>query len=187
MVVGDVTGHGVGAALMMASARALIRANAAHHETVSGLLAAVNGQLTADSTGGRSLTLFFMLLRDGSRDIDWISAGHESALVYDPDTDDFTLLEGEDIPLGVDGDWTFNSHRTTLPEGGILLAFTDGIREARNGNGEEYGVNRLKEVVRQSPEKSSAALVEAVFADLSAFRGDTVVTDDVSVLVIRPS
>ena len=187
VVVGDVTGHGVGAALMMASARALIRANAAHHETVSGLLAAVNGQLTADSTGGRSLTLFFMLLRYGSRDIDWISAGHESALVYDPDTDDFTLLEGEDIPLGVDGDWTFNSHRTTLPEGGILLAFTDGIREARNGNGEEYGVNRLKEVVRQSPEKSSAALVEAVFADLSAFRGDTAVTDDVSVLVIRPS
>ncbi|MGJ3260026.1 MAG: SpoIIE family protein phosphatase [Rhodospirillales bacterium] len=187
VVVGDVTGHGVGAALMMASARALIRANAAHHETASGLLSAVNKQLTADSTGGRSLTLFFMLLRDGSRDIDWISAGHEPALVYDPDTEDFTLLEGEDIPLGVDGDWEFNNRRTTLPEGGLLVAFTDGIREARNGDGEEYGVKRLKDVVQRSREKSSGALLEAVFADLATFRGDTAATDDVSVVVIKPS
>ncbi|MBO6519015.1 MAG: SpoIIE family protein phosphatase [Rhodospirillales bacterium] len=187
IAVGDVTGHGIGAALLMTSARALIRANAPHHDTAAGLLAAVNQQIAEDSSGGRSLTLFYMELHAGSHDVDWLSAGHEPALMYDPREDSLSVLEGEDIPLGVDAEWAFHGRRTAIPERGILLAFTDGIREARNGDGEEYGLDRLKEVVRRMHDRSSEVLLQAVLSDLETFRGSIAVADDMSVVVIKRS
>lgn len=186
VVIGDVTGHGVGAALLMVSARALMRANLAHHQSPDDLLAAINRQLSEDSSGGRSLTLFYLQLKASSRDIDWISAGHETALIFDPKEDAFTLLEGEDIPLGVDADWAFTSRTETLPEGGVMVVYTDGVREARNGEGDEYGLDRLKAVIKRAHLEGSHALVEAILTDLEAFRGGKSTIDDISVVAIRP-
>ncbi len=187
VVLGDVTGHGVGAALLMATSRAVLRANAPHQETADTILGAANRQLSADSSGGRSLTLFYMQLKPASRDIDWISAGHEPALIYDPVPDSFTALEGVDIPLGVDGDWAFNSKIEELPKGGLLLAFTDGVREALNADGQQYGLDRLKDVVRRSHQQGSRAVVENIFTDVRTFRGAVSAKDDVSILVVRPT
>ncbi|MCK5777350.1 MAG: SpoIIE family protein phosphatase [Rhodospirillales bacterium] len=186
VVVGDVTGHGVGAALLMVSARALMRANLAHHKSPDKLLASINRQLSEDSSGGRSLTLFYLQLKASSRDIDWISAGHEAALVFDPKRDAFTLLEGEDIPLGVDADWTFTSRTETLPEGGVMVVYTDGLREARNGDGVEYGLDRLQAVIKRGHPDGCDALIEAIFKDLETFRDGTPAIDDISVVAIRP-
>lgn len=185
VAVGDVTGHGVGAALLMTSARALIRANAPHYNTADGLLAAVNRQIAQDSSGGRSLTLFYLDLQAGNVGVDWVSAGHEPALVYDPRQDSISLLEGEDIPLGVDAEWSFHARQTTVPDRGVLVIYTDGIREARNGNGDEYGLERLKQVIRQMHDHSSDVLLQAILSDLETFRGNIAVKDDISVVVIR--
>ncbi|MBO6948010.1 MAG: SpoIIE family protein phosphatase [Rhodospirillales bacterium] len=186
VVVGDVTGHGVGAALLMVSARALMRANLAHHQNPDDLLAAINRQLSEDSSGGRSLTLFYLQIKASSRDIEWISAGHETALVFDPNKDTFTMLEGEDIPLGVDEDWTFTSRTESLPEGAVMVIYTDGVREARNGAGHEYGLDRLKDVIKRAHIEGSDGLVEAILKDLALFREGTSAIDDISVVAIRP-
>lgn len=186
IVVGDVTGHGVGAALLMVSARALMRANLAHHQSADDLLAAINRQLSEDSAGGRSLTLFYLQLRAASREIDWISAGHEAALVFDPEQDAFTLLEGEDIPLGVDPEWSFTSRTETLPPQGVMVVYTDGVREARDQNGNEYGHDRLKAVIKRAHGNGSTALLDEILKDLETFRGGAAVVDDISVVVIRP-
>ncbi len=186
VVIGDVTGHGVGAALLMASARAVLRANAPHERTAARVLGAVNRQLAADSPGGRSLTLFYMELKAGKRDFKWISAGHEPAMVYDPKSDSFTMLDGEDIPLGVDADWSFNGKKSRLPERGLLVAYTDGLREALSAHGEQYGLERLKTVIRESHKRGCTAVLNAVLADLEQHRGPAKAKDDVSVLVIRP-
>lgn len=185
-VIGDVTGHGIGAALLMANARAVLRANAPHAETPSALIGAVNRQLTHDAAGGRFLTLFYVQLTPGSRQFEWISAGHERTLLYDPADDSFTYLDGDGIPLGVDGDWTFTAATAEIPEGGLLVAYTDGIREAGNDKGENYGIERLKTAVRDARQRGSRAVCEHILADLDAFRGGATVIDDVSVLVIRP-
>jgi len=186
IVIGDVTGHGVGAALLMASARAVLRANAPHQDSATKVLSAVNRQLSADSTGGRSLTLFYLQLEADNRTIDWISAGHETALIYDPATDNFTMLEGEDIPLGIDAEWAFSGQTATLPNGSVLVAYTDGIREAHNDAGEQYGLERLKKVIRDSHARGSAAVLDAILAELATYRGKTKAHDDVSLLVIKP-
>ena len=186
IVIGDVTGHGVGAALLMASARAVLRANAPHQDSATGVLSAVNRQLSADSAGGRSLTLFYLQLQADNHDIDWISAGHEPALIYDPAADSFTLLDGEDIPLGIDAEWTFTGQTATLPDGGVFVAYTDGIREAQNDAGEHYGLDRLKKVIRDSHARGSTALLDAILADLVTYRGKIKAHDDVSLLVIKP-
>ena len=186
IVIGDVTGHGVGAALLMATARAVMRANVSHEVGAARLLAAVNRQLSADSSGGRSLTLFYMQLSPESRVIDWISAGHEPALVFDPEQDVFSTLDGEDIPLGVDGGWSFNDNKATLPKGGMLIAYTDGIREAQNAQGELYGLDRLKQAVHAAHQRGSAAVIEHVLSEVKAFRGGVPAGDDVSILVVRP-
>lgn len=187
LVLGDVTGHGVGAALLMTTSRAVLRANAPHQKTAGKVLAAANRQLIADSSGGRSLTLFFMQLTPGSRKINWISAGHEPALIYDPGRDSFTSLDGVDIPLGVDGDWAFNSKIEKLPENGLLLAFTDGIREALNADGQQYGLDKLKDVVRLHHQQGSRAVVDCILNDVRTFRGAVPARDDVSILVVRPT
>jgi sigma-B regulation protein RsbU (phosphoserine phosphatase) len=186
VVIGDVTGHGVGAALLMVSARAVLRANAPHQDTAAGVLAAVNRQLSADSAGGRSLTLFYLQLATGKRQFDWISAGHEPAMIYDPKDDSFTFLAGEDIPLGVDADWSFNGQSSSLPEGGLFVAYTDGIREGVNDAGTAYGLDRLKAAIRASNQQGSAEVLDAVLEDFRKFRGKTKAKDDVSLLVIKP-
>ena len=186
IVIGDVTGHGVGAALLMATARAVMRANVSHTVGAAKLLAAVNRQLSADSSGGRSLTLFYMQLTPDSRRIDWISAGHEPALIFDPARNEFSTLDGEDIPLGVDSGWEFNGNKTTLPKGSMLIAYTDGIREAQNASGELYGLDRLKLAVRAAHQRGSAAVIDHVLSEVKSFRGGTPAGDDVSILVVRP-
>lgn len=184
---GDVTGHGVGAAILMATARASIRSNAHHFDTVGNLVLAVNQQLSEDTSGGRSLSLLCVALRSNNKEIEWVSAGHDPAMIYDPAKDEFITLDGEDIPLGVDGSWNFTSSIFELPDNAILLATTDGVREARNKKGEQYGWARLKDVLRRTKAQACASIIEDILGDLDTFRGDAPTSDDVSILVIRPT
>ncbi len=184
-VIGDVTGHGVGAALLMAAARSSLRAHMRHENNVRKLMEAVNTDISADSSGGRFLTMFFALLRPGSGKVSWISAGHEVALIFDPATDTFTELDGEDIPLGVDVTWTYTLADADIPKGGLLVAYTDGVREAINAAGERYGMDRLKASIRAAHARGSYTISEQIIADWRNYCGDVSPNDDVSLMVIK--
>lgn len=184
-VIGDVTGHGVGAALLMAAARSSLRAHMRHENNAGKLLDLVNKDLSADSSGGRFLTMFFALLKPGSDAFSWISAGHEVALIFDPETDTFTELDGDGIPLGVDATWVYTSANAEIPKGGLLIAYTDGIREAKNAAGERYGMDRLKDSVRKTCARGSYAICEQIVTDWRTYCGDVPTDDDVSLMVIK--
>lgn len=186
-IIGDVTGHGVSAALLMVTARAMIRTHADFASSPADLFDSVNRQLCEDSSGGRSLTLFQLLLTPGQHRFTWISAGHEPALSYDIETNLFTSLEGEDIPLGVDQSWAFRNMSGTFPKNGILIAYTDGIREATNAAGEAFGLDRLKASIKESKSLASQAISEKLLKDLEDFRGAVAAKDDVSLLVVKTS
>ncbi len=186
-VIGDVTGHGISAALLMVTARAMIRTHADFASSPADLFDLVNRQLSEDSSGGRSLTLLQLLLTPGQRRFTWISAGHEPALIYDIDSNSFTPLDGEDIPLGVDRSWSFRNMSGTFPKNGILIAYTDGVREATNKSGEAFGLDRLKSVVETSKSLTSQAISEALLKELEDFRGTIPAKDDVSLLVVKTS
>lgn len=185
IVLGDVSGHGVGAALLMASARATLRAHARRDDNPSDVIAALNRDLETDASGGRFMTMFFVTLQPDSADMEWISAGHEPAILYDPSTDTFSELTGDGIPLAVDQDWQYAATTTDMAPGSILVLFTDGIREAPNGKGERYEMGRLRDAIRETKGRGADAIATRIMDDVVAFRGDAPMRDDMSVVVIR--
>ncbi|MDX2223424.1 MAG: SpoIIE family protein phosphatase, partial [Rhodospirillaceae bacterium] len=159
IVVGDVTGHGIPAALTMTAVRALVQSHAGAGYSALPVMRAVNRHLTADSARGTFVTLVFMIIEPGARGIRWISAGHGPILFYDADRDMVEELEAHDIPLGVQTDWNFHeSYRYHWPRAGVLFIGTDGIWESQNSAGEMFGRDRLMEVVREHAHLSATDL-----------------------------
>ncbi|MBE9533736.1 MAG: SpoIIE family protein phosphatase, partial [Proteobacteria bacterium] len=187
IVVGDVTGHGVGAALLMATARALIRGLVTRPENLAESLTQVNSLLAADvRDSGRFMSLFFLMIEEDSRLISWVRAGHDPAILYDPATDTVEELMGPGMVLGVEEDYFYEHvEKTVETDGTIILMGTDGIWETHNGEGEMFGKDRLSQIIRNNDHKSSEAILEAVLEAVSDFRGDAEQEDDITIVVIK--
>lgn len=188
VAVGDVTGHGVGAALLMGSARAFLRATAQ-----SGCLAECIGRtnsLVTTDTGvtGRFMTLFYMQFEQDPDSFGWVAAGHDPAFFYDPESDAFEELGGRDIPLGIDRHWRYNEFfREDFHAGRILVIATDGLWETTAPSGGMYGKQRLREVIRTGARagKDAEGIADAIMSDVDSFRGSEKPEDDVTLVVIR--
>uniref|UniRef100_I2Q715 Serine phosphatase RsbU, regulator of sigma subunit n=1 Tax=Desulfovibrio sp. U5L TaxID=596152 RepID=I2Q715_9BACT len=187
IVVGDVTGHGVSAALFMATGRALLRGRAMDHPGPGALLTEVNGLLCQDThLTGRFITLFFLRLDRSANELVWCRAGHDPGLLYDPATDGFEQLMGSGIPLGAFADWTYEEERRPwLAPGQALVLYTDGIHEARSKKDVMYGKERMEEVVRREAGGAASAIINALVADLREFKDGLPLEDDVTLVVIK--
>ncbi len=187
IVVGDVTGHGVGAALLMATARALIRGLASRPDNLAESLTQVNRLLSADvRDSGRFMSLFFLMLNEGSRSISWVRAGHDPAILYNPAKNIVEELVGPGMVLGVEEDYRYKQvDKTIETEGAVILLGTDGIWEAHNSEGELFGKDRLHQIIRENADKSAAAIQVAVLDEVSKFRGNLPQEDDITIVVIK--
>jgi serine phosphatase RsbU (regulator of sigma subunit) len=187
LAVGDVMGHGIGSAFIMASARAALRSNVAEHNSLAALLTRVNGVLSADARAGRFMTLALLLVDPKRRLARWASAGHDPTIVYDPASDAFFELEGGDIPLGIDGSASFEEFASAvaLPANAILFLGTDGIWETPGRDGELFGKDRLREIIRAHRDRPLADLVDAIERALRDYRDDRPIHDDVTFVAAR--
>ncbi|MBL8643605.1 MAG: SpoIIE family protein phosphatase [Rhodospirillaceae bacterium] len=186
LVVGDVTGHGVPAALTMTSVRALVRSHADDGLLLLPVMRAVNRHLAADSTRGNFVTLVYMVIEPDTRLVRWISAGQGPILFYNGDTYSFEELEVHDIPLGVKEEWTFHElSRSFWPKSGVLVIGTDGIWETRNKDGRAFGKDNLIGVVRATAHLGAEEICRAIVERLAEFRGSEPQDDDVTVVVVK--
>jgi sigma-B regulation protein RsbU (phosphoserine phosphatase) len=186
IAVGDVTGHGVASALTMTTVRALLRSKAGKNTSLAGVMDDINVHITEDATGGRFVTLVYLVVEPQTRNVRWVSAGHDPILVYEPKTESFEELAGEDIPLGVQGNWHFREgQRDSWCDGAIMVVGTDGVWEARNGDGEMFGKDRLREVVQRHAHRTAETICEAVSQALDVFRGEVPYGDDVTLVVVK--
>jgi len=187
VVVGDVTGHGVAAALLMTTARALLRMRAVQLGTISEVVTSVNQQLTLDTyESGSFMTLFYLAVDQANRSLRWVRAGHDPAIFYDSTTDQFEELLGSGVALGVDKDWHYEGNeKSGLGTGQIIFLGTDGIWETRNMDGEMFGKERLYEIIRSNGQKPAKEIQNEVLAELDKFQGSTVQEDDVTIVVIK--
>ncbi|WP_147819765.1 PP2C family protein-serine/threonine phosphatase [Salidesulfovibrio onnuriiensis] len=188
VMVGDVVGHGVGAALLMASARAMLLQGAAQPGSAAETVRHANLHLSRDTAGtGRFLSLFLLDIDPAAQRMAWVNAGHPPALLYDPRAETFTRLAGNgDIPLGVEQGWPYTAHdQPWLSPGQLLLLGTDGIWETRNQQREMYGISRFQDVIRQSATKSAQEILRAVMESISAFRGQAPLDDDITLVVVK--
>jgi sigma-B regulation protein RsbU (phosphoserine phosphatase) len=187
VVVADSAGHGVGAALHMATARAYMRANIHWADKAGGFVNRVNYLLTRDSIDtGRFATLFFLEINLEAQTLHWVRAGHDPAMVYDPVQDTFQKLEGEGIPLGIVEDFAFEEYTfSNLQANSIIVISTDGIGETRNPDGRMFGLERFQDIIRDNAADSSENIKNAVIKALEQYQGSTSWEDDITLVVIK--
>jgi sigma-B regulation protein RsbU (phosphoserine phosphatase) len=186
MAVGDAAGHGVGATLLMATARALLRGRVHQSGEPARMVSEVNRILTFDFfDAGRFMTLALLMVDPATRTLAWVHAGHEPILVYDPATDSFRELAGGGLPMGIDESWEYETQRIGLRPGEVILAATDGVMEAANPAGEMFGAERVRAFVRRHAAESATLIAEALAAEVIRFRADERQHDDMTVVVIK--
>ena len=187
VAIGDVSGHGIPAALLMATVRSSLRQRLSLPGSIAQIVSDVNCQLVRDvEDSGQFMTLFYLTVDPANQNIQWVRAGHDPGIFYDPATDTFEDLKGEGIALGVDADWRFEmNERIGFVKGQILVLSTDGVWEAHNHTGEIFGKDRLSEIVRQNSAKTATEIIEAVLAALGRFRKDSAIEDDITLVVIK--
>ncbi len=186
VAVGDVTGHGIAAALLMATARGALRVRLAAPGSLADIMGQVNARLAQDTQSGRFMTLFFLVIEQKRSQMRWVSAGHDPMLKYCPVSDTFEELGGSDIPLGIDGQWAFTEAvQSGWKSGQIYVIGTDGIWESRNIDGEMFGKDRLRDVIRANADCKADKVAHSITERLDEFRGDHHQEDDVTLVVIK--
>ena len=193
IAVGDVTGHGIAAALLMATGRALIRSHANTTGSLGGVFTAVNKQLCDSEFTGRFMTVMYLIVENPGETnapirLRLMSAGHDPVIVYRPSDDDFFELAGRDIPLGIDQDWQYSEQTSdVLLPGDVMVVGTDGIWECFNTNNEQFGKDRMRDTIRTSAKAHGTAkeIASAVSQACKDWRGKREQDDDITLVVVK--
>jgi sigma-B regulation protein RsbU (phosphoserine phosphatase) len=187
VAIGDVSGHGISSALMMATARAFFRQRSMLPGTPADIVSDVNRLMTRDfEESGGFMTLFYLTIDSANKRLSWVRAGHDPAIFYDPETDSFEELHGAGIALGVDVDGRYEQfQKTGLKQGQVIVLGSDGLWEARNPKGEMFGKAPVHQIIRQSPDAAAREMLTACFNTFNVFLGDRAPEDDVTLVVIK--
>ncbi len=167
IIVGDVSGHGVGAALLMASARAGLRSALARGVSVAEAVQALNDQLDRDTDADQFMTLLVLAWSPGSQWIDYVNAGHDSPCIYRAESGELESHSATGIPLGLFSGVQYDSGRfAVLSPGDALLLTTDGVWEVADSQGKMLGKSDLLELFRglagYSADRIAVEILEAV-------------------------
>jgi sigma-B regulation protein RsbU (phosphoserine phosphatase) len=187
VVVGDISGHGVDSALLMTTARAFLRMRASQPGTISEIVTAMNRHLTQDVLEtGRFMTLFFLTVDPENDLLEWVRAGHDPALVYDPVQDVFEELKGMGVALGVDEGFSYQkNHKTGIIDGQIIAIGTDGVWEAINTDSEMFGKDRFRDIIRRNAHTGASEILNAVYNGLNQFTKGQKSEDDITLVIIK--
>jgi sigma-B regulation protein RsbU (phosphoserine phosphatase) len=186
LVVGDVSGHGVDAALFMATARAFLRAFASTGEDLSCVIGDLNNALERDMGTGSFMTLFYCDVDVRERTLRYVRAGHNPPFLLRKGAGEFEELDQGGMGLGFERNHEFKvAGPVELEVGDILVLFTDGIPEARNSQKELFDEERLRNIVREHQESSAKEIVEEIVDQVNRFTGGVGVEDDVTLIVAK--
>jgi sigma-B regulation protein RsbU (phosphoserine phosphatase) len=187
LAVGDVSGHGISAALLMASVRAFLRSRLTQPGSIAEIITDVNRLVAADTREtGHFMTLFYAEIDPSGKTLEWVRAGHDPALLYDPTSDTIEELRGGGIALGVDGDYAYQESAVSgLSRGQVVLIGTDGVWETHNESGEMFNKTRLAALIRENGSSSSQELLQSIVKSLKDFRGSVKQEDDVTLVAVK--
>jgi sigma-B regulation protein RsbU (phosphoserine phosphatase) len=186
IVVADVIGHGISAALLMTTVRASLRERILSPGNGPAIVSHVNNSLVKDIEElNLFVTMFYSEIDLSQKRFRWVHAGHEPAIVYDAAGDSFETLGGDGVPLGVMDNWDYEEAEIGIDSGQIILIGTDGIKEAYNSHGEYFGNERLMTVVRDHADKPAKDLLNEIFDALNRFRYPAERLDDETLVIIK--
>ena len=188
IALGDVTGHGIGAALLMASARSALRNQVAYQgAALDVLFDKLNVSMLRDTGEARFITLFYALLDGQTRTLHWASGGHDPAFwLRDESGSIEELSEPRGVPLGIIENTQYRqSNPVSLHPGDIVMVGTDGIWEAMNDEDEQFGKERLKGIISQGANDSAQDICDSVVRAVHEFQGNHPQEDDITLVVIK--
>lgn len=186
LVIADVTGHGIGPSLIMATVRAALRTVALEHSSPQRLMQLLGRALADDLKGGRFITMLIAALHAEANNVDYVNAGHGPAIHYHHQDDTFTQLDATDVPLGVLDEMECElGQPVAMQPGDLLLSCTDGIVEATDAAGDQFGQQRLQAAIRAHKDLPLQALVQQIASEVEAFMACDHPEDDLTILALR--
>ena len=186
LVIGDVSGHGLGAALLMSTARALLRAFAATEATPAELVTRLNRFLSEDIETGRFMTLFYGEIALRERTMTYVRAGHNEPVIYRRESDTFEELGEGGVALAVIDNFEFEgTGPLQLARGDLVALYTDGIVEAMSPSREPFGIDRMKEFLRRHRDLTAKEIVGKVRQAVRDHTGTDVREDDLTLVVAK--
>jgi len=184
VALGDVSGKGTAAALLMSSLHAAVHAQADTNCSLSETIGAVNRYLVESIPQNRFVTLFYAELDPKKGTLAFLNAGHNPPLIVHSGGTMEQLAAGG-LPLGIMPNADFREGRTFLHPGDVLVVYSDGVTEAVNPGGEEFGPTRLYEVVARNIDSSAAGIRDRIEAALTKFCQGTPAADDITLVIVK--
>ena len=183
ITLADVAGKGLRAALLSSKLQATVRALASEVTSLPDLCAKVNSIFHRDSLKSIFASLLVLELRPDSGTIRYVNAGHLPPILVTKN--DVHEMKKGHLALGLAPSSTYEDHVVDLQPGDVFFAFTDGLTEAQNEQGVQYGIERLSERLRQLRHLSAREIGETLFRNIDSFVGEASVRDDLSMMVIK--
>ncbi len=184
IALGDVSGKGTAAALLMSSLHAAIHAQSSSHSTITETISAVNRYLADNIPANRFVTLFYAELDPRTGALSFLNAGHNPPMIVHAGGTMEQLAAGG-LPLGIMPNAEFREGRTMLHPGDVLVIYSDGVSEAINPNNEEFGPTRLYEVVARNLDASAAGIRDRIESALTKFCQGTPAADDITLVICK--
>lgn len=186
IVIADVSGHSVGAALIMAETRSLLRARVYSAASAPDVLSLLNNMLYEDLTNAELfITMFYVKYNVTSRMLSFASAGHNKPLLFRQGAIACIELDAEGLILGVMKMVDFEDKSIQMLAGDILLLYTDGITEAQNPAGDFFGIGRLCEIIAEKQAEQPNKIIDSVLQSVTLFCQSRPLQDDISMVVIK--
>jgi serine phosphatase RsbU (regulator of sigma subunit) len=185
IAIGDVNGHGLGAALLMAMAKSAFHMQVRRDPDAATVITGLNEMVFSATAERRFMTFFYALVDLQERRIHYTNAGHHYPYQLQARDGRLISLKPSAYPLGVRPNTQFPVREGSIGPGDVLVFYTDGIIEAKNPQGEEFGFERLEELLWQHQRQSAERIREAILASLREFQAGQPQDDDVTLMVLK--
>lgn len=189
VAIADVSGKGVPASLIMAICRSVLRSQAPQNSSPAEVLRAVNRQLYPDIKEDMFISMAYLVLDPESGSVTIARAGHDAPLLYRHADEKIELVKPPGMAVGIDSGSVFdritNDFAIPLERDDCLVLYTDGVTEALDATGYEFGVERMSQSVRQSAPRGAPGIVKGVIDDLRNFVGAHPQNDDITMIAVR--
>ena len=189
VAIADVSGKGVPASLIMAICRSVLRSQAPENTSPSEVLKKVNRQLYPDIKEDMFISMAYLILDHAHASVSLARAGHDAPLLYRAATQELSQIKPPGLVLGIDSGSVFdritNDFAVPLERDDCLVLYTDGVTEALDAKGAEFGIERTMESVRAGAQEGAPAILKRLISDLRSFVGSTPQNDDITLIAIR--
>ena len=186
MMIADVTGHGVGPALMTASSRAYFRAILEQHQNITEIIQQANRLLNADLCGGQFVTLAALMLDINTHRVKYFSAGHGSTLLFRQKDGTVQELPAQSIPLGIDVPLKLEQAlEFEMQPGDIVVMLSDGCYECMNPQGERYSLERVIELIKKHQPRPAQDIAMIFQTDVKEYMATQPQADDMTMMILK--